>query len=104
MSENTANEILDKIKGKARVLKFHAERGNNENYMLAVKQMEICTSPAFPDFFFVVCENMIFKGNKLDDSSYSIYSFDKDGNYLEEHNIKELPAAFIGDRNTITLI
>ncbi len=99
-----SKEVLDKIAGKAKNLKFFAERSNNTSSSLVVKQMEICSSPSYPDFMFVVCENMIFVGNELSDSSYTIYSFDMLGNYVEVVDVKDLPATFIGDRTTIQVI
>lgn len=99
-----AKEVIEKIKGKAKNFKFHAERGGNASNSLVVKEMEICTSPAYPDFMFVIFSNMIFKGGKLDDSSYSIYVFDMEGRYVEEMMIKDLVKDFLAERNTITLI
>ena len=99
-----AKEVIEKIKGKAKNFKFHAERGGNASNALVVKEMEICTSPAYPDFMFVIFVNMIFKGNELSDSSYLIYSFDTQGNYIEEVSVNDLSKDFLAERNTITLI
>ena len=96
--------ILDKVKGKARNFRFFVQQGNNTQGSIVVKQMEVCTSPSYPNFLFVIFENMIYRGDELVDSSYSIYSFNAQGDYIEEVRIQDLPKTFIADRNTITLI
>ena len=99
-----AKEVIEKIKGKAKNFKFHAERGSNTSNALVVKEMEICTSPAYADFMFVIFVNMIFKANELSDSSYLIYSFAMQGNFVEEIGVNDLDRNFLAERNTITLI
>ena len=48
----------------------------------------------YGDKNFVIHENMIFKGGSIADSSYSVYSFDEEGEYLGPIKLQELPDDF----------
>ena len=44
----------------------------------------VVLSDMFPDNIFLVHKNLIFERNSIGDSSYDVFSFDKEGNFLEE--------------------
>jgi hypothetical protein len=99
---NEVNEVIKKIIMKAKSLKFFAQKKFSESgTSVFVCAQEVCTHPDYPKFYFVIDSNMIYKGNKMSDSSYTVYSFDEDGNYIEEVDISsDLPLDFMAKRKT----
>ncbi len=95
------DEAVKKIVSKAKSLKFFAQKDFSESgKALFVCGQEIATHPNFPNFVFVIDSNMIYKGNELTDSSYTVYNFDMEGNYVEKLEMKDLPSDFMSGRVT----
>ncbi len=93
------DESIKKITSKAKSLKFFAQKGFSESgKAMAMCGQEIATHEDYPDFVFVICSCMIYKGNHLDDSAYVIYNFNKNGDFIEEVDIKDLPSDFMAKR------
>lgn len=93
------DENIKKIISKAKSLKFFAQRDFSETgRALFVCAQEIATHPNFPHFIFVIDSNMIYRGNELVDSSYTVYNFDEAGNYVEKLEMKDLPSDFMAQR------
>jgi len=89
------SEIIRKIDQKSKQVKFQAARNFKTNTITKVPfEQEIGTSVMFPDFLYLVHKNMIFDKRALCDSSYDVFKFDKDGNFISEEDVKELGLEF----------
>jgi hypothetical protein len=57
-------------------------------------EQEVVLSPKYPDFIFLVHKNIIFDKSSVCDSSYDVFTFDKQGNYLKTEDVKDLGREF----------
>jgi hypothetical protein len=89
------SEILHKINTKSKQAKFQASRDFKRNTHTSVPFEEVVVlSPKHPDSFFLVHKNMVFDKSSLCDSSYNVFSFDKEGNYKKTEDVKDLGREF----------
>lgn len=95
------DENIKKVISKAKSLKFFAQKEFSESgRSLFVCAQEIARHPNFPNFIFVIDSNMIYRGNELVDSSYTVHNFDESGNYVEKLRLNEMPSDFMSGRTT----
>lgn len=79
------SDLITKIRQKSKLLKFESSRNYRSNAKSEVPYEElIVLNPEYPDFIFLVHKNMIFDRNSISDSSYTVLSFDKDGNFVRK--------------------
>ena len=95
---------INKIIHKAHNLRLKSSLGYNGKDDCVPFAEYIIDSPKFPNFYFLVTENMIFKHNYLDDSCYKVYSFDANGDFIREENPKELGRLFFKKMNILKKI
>lgn len=89
------SEILHKINTKSKQAKFKASRDFKRNTHTSVPFEEVVVlSPMHPDAIFLVHKNMVFDKSSLCDSSYDVFSFDKEGNYKKTEDVKDLGREF----------
>jgi hypothetical protein len=89
------SEILHKINTKSKQTKFQASKDFKRNTHTIVPFEEIVVvSPKYPDSFFLVHKNMVFDKSSLCNSSYDVFSFDKEGNYKKTEDVKDLGLDF----------
>jgi hypothetical protein len=79
------SDLINKIRQKSKLLKFESSRNYRSNAKSEVPYEElIVLNSEYPDFIFLVHKNMIFDRNSISDSSYTVLSFDKDGNFVKK--------------------
>jgi hypothetical protein len=89
------SELINKINQKSKQAKFEASRNYRSNAISCMPYEEVVVlSPKYPDFIFLVHKNMIFDRNSVCDSSYDVYSFDRNGNYVRKEEVEELGRDF----------
>jgi hypothetical protein len=89
------SEIIYKIDTKSKQVKFLASRNFKKNTHTTVPFEElIVLSPKFPDSFFLVHKNMVFDRSSLCDSSYDVFKFDEEGNFIKTEDVKDLGLEF----------
>lgn len=94
--------IIDKISEKADDLRMEACMSYSKNKIDVVPYKEqIVTNKNLPGFYFIVTENYIFKGRRLQDSEYQVYSFDGDGNYIRQENVERLGKDFFATMKVV---
>jgi hypothetical protein len=87
--------LLSKIDIKSKQAKFEASRNYRGHGQSSVPYEELVVlNTAYPDFIFLVHKNMIFDRNSISDSSYEVYSFDRNGNYIRKENLEDLGSGF----------
>lgn len=88
-------ESINKINQKSKELKFEASRNYKSHSTSSVPYEELVViSPNFDEKIFLVHKNMIFERNSIGDSSYSVYSFDDSGKYIQKEDVSELGKEF----------
>ena len=96
------SEIINKIDQKSKQEKFESSKNFKSNTNTCVPyEQEIGVSPLFPEFIFLVHKNMIFERNSISDSSYDVFSFDMNGNYVKKESVEELGHDFFRDMKVI---
>jgi len=89
------SEMITNIDRKSKVIKFQASKNYKSNAKSTMPYKEVIVlSPKYPELIFLVHENMIFERNTTTDSSYEVYSFDKNGEYLKKESVEELGREF----------
>lgn len=80
------SDLIIKIDRKSKEVKFKASKNYKSNGRSNPMPYEevVVLSDMFPDNIFLVHKNLIFERNSIGDSSYDVFSFDKEGNFLEE--------------------
>ena len=79
------SDLITKIRQKSKLLKFESSRNYKSNAKSEVPYEElIVLNSEYPDFIFLVHKNMIFDRNSISDSSYTVLSFDRDGNFVKK--------------------
>ena len=97
------SSLIDKIETKAKNLLFEANRGYRPQGPTCVPYEQlIVTNPSYPDMYFLVNKNMLFNRGTVCDTSYTVYSFDKDGEFIKEED--EKPLSFFRDMEVINII
>jgi hypothetical protein len=89
------SEILYKINEKSKRAKFESSKNfklNTHTSMLYEQEVVLC--PKYPDFIFLIHKNIIFDKKSVCDSSYDVFTFDKQGNYLKTEDVKDLGHEF----------
>jgi hypothetical protein len=77
-----------KINTKSKQLMFKASQDYNSQMQSTMPCEEIIvTNEKYPDYLFLVHKNMIFERGSIADSSYNVYSFDKEGNYVRKEDM-----------------
>jgi|688.fasta_scaffold917188_2 hypothetical protein len=98
------NEVLKKITQKAKAFDFEVSRNYHpQKRTPIVYQQEICSLSGYEDNFFLIHENVILEST-IKDSSYEIFEFDKNGNYIGRCNLEDLPEDFFRNKKTIMLL
>jgi hypothetical protein len=94
--------LLNKINIKSKQAKFEASRNYKGHGKSSVPYEELVVlASSFPDFIFLVHKNMIFDRNSVADSSYEVYSFDRNGNYIRKENLEDLGSGFFMNMKVI---
>jgi hypothetical protein len=80
------SDLINKIDRKSKEVKFKASKNYKSNGRSNPVPYEevIVLSEMFPDNIFLVHKNLIFERNSIGDSSYEVFSFDREGNFLEQ--------------------
>lgn len=87
------SNLIDKITKKSKNMLFEFSKAYRPQGKSCLPYEElIATHPDHPDFIFLVHKNMIFDRGSICDSSYSVFSFDKEGEYVRKED--EQPNSF----------
>ena len=98
----TITELLDKIEKKAKEFRFKATRNYKANHKSSYPYEElIVKNEKYPNFLFLVHKNMIFERNSISDTSYDVFTFDMNGNYIKKESVEELGHDFFRDMKVI---
>lgn len=98
------NEVLNKIIQKAKALDFEVSRSYHPQKLSpVVYKQEICSIKGYENGIFLIHENVIM-GSTIVDSSYDVFEFDSNGNYIGRCEINELPDDFFRNKKTIYLL
>jgi hypothetical protein len=98
-------DLISKITKKAGQLLFHASRAYRGNAKSSMPyEQDIVFSDLYPDKLFLVVKNMLFERNSISDSSYSVHSFDQNGDYLKVEDIEELGNDFFRSMQVVNKI
>lgn len=96
------SEILHKINTKSKQAKFKASKSFKRNAHTSIPFEEVIVlSPKHPDTIFLVHKNMVFDKSSLCDSSYDVFSFDMEGNYKKNEDVKDLGREFFRNMKVI---
>lgn len=89
------SDLINKITAKSKQAMFEASRNYKGHSRSSMPyEQEIVLSDIYPDFIFLVHKNMIFERNSISDSSYDVFSFDKNGNYVRREDVTDLGREF----------
>jgi len=88
------SKTLHKIEEKANEFRLKASLKYKGGEDCVPYKETIVSNDKYPDFFFLVTENMIFKANSLRDSCYEVFSFNDDGDYVKKEDVAELGKSF----------
>jgi len=92
---------LNKIIQKAKALYFEVSRSYHpQRKSQVVYKQEICSVDGYSNGIFLIHENIIM-GSTIEDSSYDIFEFDTDGNYIGQIEVDKLPDDFFRRRKPI---
>lgn len=98
------SEVLHKIIQKAKALDFDVTRSfHPQRSSVVVYKQEICSLEGYGNGVFLVHENIIM-GQTIEDSSYDVFEFDVNGNYIGQLEIDKLPDDFFRNKKSIYLI
>lgn len=98
------NAVLNKIIQKAKALDFEASRSYHpQRKSPVVYKQEICSINGYDDGYFLIHENIIV-GSTIEDSSYDVFQFDLEGNFVGKLEIAKLPEDFFRNKKSIQLL
>jgi len=98
------NEALNKIIQKAKGLDFEVSRGyNQQRRSPVVYKQEICSIKGYDNGYFLIHENIILE-NTIKDSSYDIFEFDLNGNFVGQIEVDKIPDDFFRNKKSIHLL
>jgi hypothetical protein len=98
-------EMINKIIRKSKGFKFESSRAYKAKGESTVPYEEkIVLSSKYPDFIFLVHSNMIFLGDRQVDSSYDVFSFNKQGEFVRKEDVIELGKDFFKDMKVVQII
>ncbi len=96
------SELINKISDKSKLFLFHASKDYKGQGQARVPYEELIVyDKNYPEFIFLVHKTMIFDKGSISDSSYDVYCFDKEGNYVGEEDVKELGRDFFRNMQVI---
>lgn len=96
------SEKIDKIVSKAKQMRFQASKGYKAHAPSSLPyEQVIVVSTDYPDFIFLVNKNIHFERNSINDSSYDVISFDKEGNYVKKEDVSDFDTNFFRDMKVI---
>lgn len=96
------SDLINKITAKSKQALFEASRSYKGHARSSMPyEQEIVVVDKYPDFIFLVQKNMIFERNSISDSSYDVFSFDKNGNYVRKEDVADLGWDFFKDMKVI---
>jgi hypothetical protein len=96
------SEKIDKIASKAKEMRFQASRGYSTHAASSLPYEQlIVVCDDYPDFIFLVNKNMHFERNSINNSSYDIISFDKNGDYVKKEDVADFDRSFFRDMKVI---
>jgi hypothetical protein len=94
--------LINKINEKSKKAKFEASRNYKGHGQSSVPYEELVVlNSTYPDFIFLVHKNMIFDRNSISDSSYDVYSFDRNGNFVRKEKLEDLDSKFFMNMKVI---
>ena len=98
------NETLKKITQKAKALDFEMSRNYHpQRRSGVVYKQEICSIKGYDNGIFLIHENF-FLENTIKDSSYDVFEFDNNGNYVGKCELSDLPDDFFRNKKAILLL
>jgi hypothetical protein len=98
------NEAINKIIQKAKAFDFETSRGYHpQRKSPVVYKQEICSMQGLGNGIFLIHENVIM-GSTIEDTSYDVFEFDIDGNYIGKCELEDLPEDFFRNKKTILLL
>lgn len=93
-------ELINKIDQFSREKKLQASLKYRSSKPACVPFEEfIAVSPSEENKVYLVHKNIIFENNSICDSSYTIYVFDENGNYLKEE--KDIEKSFFNSLEVV---
>jgi hypothetical protein len=87
---------------KSKNLKWEVNKGYHPTQDSVVPYAEKIVQ--YGDKNYVIHENMIFKGGTIADSSYSVYEFDQEGEYMGAVRVQDLPDGFFYEMDIVAEI
>lgn len=97
-------EVLNKIIQKAKALDFEVSRGYHpQRRSPVVYKQEIVSLKGYDNGYFLIHENVIM-GITIEDTSYDIFEFDLNGNFIGQVEVDKLPDDFFRNKKTIQLL
>ena len=101
----TSSELIKKVEQKAKEIRFKAIRNYHQTNRSSYPYEEVIVmSDEYPKFVFFVQKNAIFERNSISDSSYDVFSFDMDGNFVRKESVEELGHDFFKNMKVLKKI
>lgn len=99
------NNILEKIVNKAKriILNASLDYSGTRTDIVPYKTT-IVINDKYKDFYFLVQENIHFFSKSISDSSYSVFSFDSQGNFVMKEDIGALGEDFFYNNKVLKVI
>lgn len=86
----TLRDTVEKITRKSKGILLDASRAYNSQGRAIVPYEElIVESELYPEQYFLVHKNMIFEGGTIKDSSFDVYSFDIEGDFIQKEDFTD---------------
>ena len=81
------------IKSKAILLQASRDYNAQGNSCVPYEEL-IIYNDKYPEFLFLIHKNMLFAKGSICDTSYNVFTFDKDGNYVKKEDVEGLGREF----------
>lgn len=97
--------VIDKISHKADIFRVKAAMAYTGNGVDSVPYAEsIVTNAKYPNFYFLVNENIIFRSQGIHDSEYQVFSFNNEGDYLRQEDVCDLGKEFFATMKIVKVL
>jgi len=88
-------ELIHNINIFSKRIKIGHSIAYKKNTISYVPYKEIIVSnESYPNKLFLIHENIIYKNHSLHDTNYEVFSWNKNGNYIGEEDVKNLGKIF----------
>lgn len=94
-------ELIHNIDIYSKKVKMNHSLSKNRDISYVPYEEIVVVNQTYPNKYFLIHKNIVYKNNSIHDSKYEVYGFDDDGKMIGEQDLKKLGKKFFREMKVV---